>query len=81
MEILEMESKSSQPSKCTVSPDLGNTSKHTNLQYLHKVAGMVVGSFAFDQCSLNNIVHKIITAQEKEKHLSSIPFKLFTFFT
>ena len=83
MEILEMESKSSQPSKCTVPPDLGNMSKLTNLRYLHKVAGMVVGSFAFDQCSLNNIVHKIITAQEKEKekHLSSIPFKLSTFFT
>lgn len=66
MEILRMESKSSQTSKCPVPPDLGNMSKHTKLRYLHKVAAMVVDSFVFDQCSLNNIVDKIITAQEKE---------------
>lgn len=56
MEILGMESKSSQPSKCPVPPDLGNMSKHTKLRYLHKVAAMVVDSFVFDQCSLNNII-------------------------
>ena len=66
MEILGMESKSSQPSKCPVPPDLGNLRKHTKLWYLRKVAAMVVDSFVFDQCSLNNIVDKIITAQEKE---------------
>ena len=66
MEILGMESKSSQPSKCPVPPDLGNMSKHTKLRYLNKVAAMVVDSFVFDQCSLNNIVDKIITAQEKD---------------
>lgn len=71
MEILGIQSKSSQPSKCPIPPGVGNMSNQAKLQYLHKVAAMIVDSFVFDQSSVNHLVDKILTAQEKEDAINS----------
>lgn len=71
MEILGLQSKSSQPSKCPIPPDLANMSSLAKLQYLHQVAAMIVDSFVFDQSSVNHLVDKILTAQEREDVINS----------
>lgn len=71
MEILGIQSKSSRPYKCPIPPGVGNMSNQAKLQYLHKVAAMIVDSFVFDQSSVNHLVDKILTAQEKEDAINS----------
>ena len=47
MEILGMQSKSCQPSKCPIPSSLDNMNGQAKLRYLHKVAGLIVDSFVF----------------------------------
>ena len=66
MEILGMQSKSCQPSKCPIPSSLDDMNGQAKLRYLHKVAGLIVDSFVFDQSSTYHLDDKILTAQEKE---------------
>ena len=45
--------------------------RQAKLRYLHKVAGLIVDSFVFDQTSTNHLVDKILTTQEKEDAIHS----------
>ena len=72
MEILGMQSKSCQkPSKCPIPSSIDKMNKQAKLRYLHKVAGLIVDSFVFDQTSTNHLVDKILTTQEKEDAIHS----------
>ncbi|KAL9977080.1 hypothetical protein ACROYT_G014445 [Oculina patagonica] len=66
VEVLGMQSKSSQPSKCPIPPSLEIMSNLAKLEYLRQAAAMIVNSLVFDQSSVNSLVDKILTAQEKE---------------
>lgn len=72
MEILGMQSKScQQPSKCPIPSSIDKMNRQAKLRYLHKVAGLIVDSFVFDQSSTNHLVDKILTTQEKEDAIHS----------
>ncbi len=63
--VLELQSKNSQPTIFQIPKDLLNYSKLEKQKILHEAAGMVVDAFVFDKENISEAIDRVITAQEK----------------